>query len=68
MEVKDSGVGIKEDDQKRLFEMFTRLHSVDAEGLGLGLSIIRRIITKLDGEIGIESTYGEGSTFWFTLK
>ncbi len=67
LEVKDTGIGIKKDDQKRLFEMFTRLHSVKAEGLGLGLSIVRRIINKLNGEIGIESTYGEGTTFWFTL-
>ena len=68
LEVKDTGVGIKVEDQKRLFEMFTRLHSVNAEGLGLGLSIIQRIINKLDGEIGVESTVGEGSTFWFKLK
>lgn len=68
LEVADNGVGIKPEDQKRLFDMFTRLYSVNAEGLGLGLSIVRRIISKLDGEIGVESTFGEGSTFWFTLK
>lgn len=68
LEVKDTGVGIKVEDQQNLFVMFTRLHQVNAEGLGLGLSIIRRIISKLDGELGVESTMGKGSTFWFVLK
>jgi signal transduction histidine kinase len=66
-EVVDTGVGIKPEDQKRLFEMFTRLKTVKVEGLGLGLSIVRRIVQKLGGEVGVESVFGEGSTFWFTL-
>ena len=66
-EVRDTGVGIQPADQTRLFEMFTRLNNTKAEGLGLGLSIVQRIIHKLNGEVGVESTYGEGSTFWFTL-
>jgi signal transduction histidine kinase len=66
-EVRDTGVGIKPEDQARLFEMFTRLHTVRAEGLGLGLSIVRRMIAQLGGQVGVESVYGQGSTFWFTL-
>jgi signal transduction histidine kinase len=66
-EVRDTGVGIAPKDQARLFEMFTRLHTVDAEGLGLGLSIVHRIVTKLHGQVGVESQLGEGSTFWFSL-
>ena len=66
-EVTDTGVGIKSEDCANLFEMFTRLHTVDTEGLGLGLSIVHRIVKKLNGEIGVESTFGDGSTFWFTL-
>lgn len=66
-EVIDTGVGIKPEDQKRLFEMFTRLKTVHAEGLGLGLSIVKRIVQKLGGEFGVESIFGQGSTFWFTL-
>jgi signal transduction histidine kinase len=66
-EVRDTGVGIKPEDSARLFEMFTRLHTVQAEGLGLGLSIVHRMVTQLRGQVGVESVYGQGSTFWFTL-
>ncbi len=66
-EVCDTGIGIKDEDQARLFEMFTRLHPAEAEGFGLGLSIVHRIVTNLKGRVGVESTPGKGSTFWFTL-
>ena len=66
-EVKDNGVGIAAKDQARLFEMFTRLHTVEAKGFGLGLSIVHRMVTKLNGQVGVESEFGAGSTFWFTL-
>jgi signal transduction histidine kinase len=66
-EVIDTGVGIKPEDKQRLFEMFTRLKTVQAEGLGLGLSIVKRIVQKLGGEVGVDSVFGQGSTFWFTL-
>lgn len=65
--VQDTGVGIALEDQTRLFEMFTRLHTVKAEGLGLGLSIAHRMVTKQNGQIGVTSQPGQGSTFWFTL-
>jgi signal transduction histidine kinase len=66
-EVRDNGIGIKKEHQAKLWEMFTRFHIGAAAGSGLGLSIVRRIITKLGGEVGAESTPGKGSTFWFTL-
>lgn len=65
--VRDNGVGIAPENQARLFEMFTRLHTVKAEGLGLGLSIVQRIVNKLNGKVGVESEVGVGSTFWFML-
>lgn len=67
--VADNGIGIKPDDQKQIFEMFTRIghHREMVNGLGLGLSIVKRIIAKLEGEIGVESTLGQGSVFWFRL-
>jgi signal transduction histidine kinase len=66
-EVQDNGVGISPENQKRLFTMFTRLHTTQAEGVGLGLSIVLRIVSKLGGQVGVESQPGVGSTFWFTL-
>lgn len=66
-EVIDNGVGISQQDQLRLFEMFTRLHTVRVEGLGLGLSIIHRMIGQMNGQVGVESAPGQGSTFWFAL-
>ncbi len=66
-EVMDNGVGISQQDQLRLFEMFTRLHTVRVEGLGLGLSIIHRMIGQMNGQVGVESAPGQGSTFWFSL-
>jgi signal transduction histidine kinase len=66
--VRDNGPGILPDDQARLFTPFTRLSQVDLEGHGLGLSIVRRIVEKLGGEVGMESdTTGSGSLFYFTL-
>jgi len=65
--VRDNGPGIEQGEQDRLFAEFTRLHQVRAEGHGLGLSIVRRIVEKLGGQVGVESTIGQGSLFYFTL-
>lgn len=66
-EVIDNGIGIKPDDLPNLFQMFTRFHRHQAEGSGLGLSIARRIVTKLHGDIGAASELGDGTTFWVEL-
>lgn len=65
--VKDNGEGLTPDEQSRLFVEFVRLNEVRAEGHGLGLSIVRRIVDRLDGQVGVESTVGAGSEFYFTL-
>lgn len=65
--VKDNGQGISETQQKKLFVPFTRLDTLKAEGHGLGLSIVERIMLKLDGHTGVESVEGEGSIFSFYL-
>jgi signal transduction histidine kinase/FixJ family two-component response regulator len=65
--VRDNGPGISEEDQSQLFSPFTQLEQVRATGHGLGLSIVRRIITKLGGTVSVESEMGKGSTFSFTL-
>ncbi len=65
--VRDNGPGIEPEDQARLFVPFERLSQARAKGHGLGLSIVRRIIEKLGGEVGIESAAGTGTVFSFTL-
>jgi signal transduction histidine kinase len=65
--VKDNGKGLSMDEQSQLFNQFTQLDQVRAEGHGLGLSIVARVIEKLDGEVGVQSQVGQGCTFFFTL-
>ena len=66
MSVKDTGIGIKEEDIPLLFEGFERLNIKEnrsIEGTGLGLAIIDRLTKRMNGKITVESIYGEGSTF-----
>ena len=65
--VRDNGRGLTAEEQSRLFQPFSRLGQVQVKGHGLGLSIVWRIIHKLNGEVAVESEVGEGSTFSFTL-
>jgi len=65
--VRDNGKGISTENQSKLFNQFTRLDQMRAEGHGLGLSIVARVIEKLGGEVGVESAPEHGSTFYFTL-
>jgi len=67
--VRDNGPGLTEEKQSQLFVPFTRLGQVRAEGHGLGLSIVRRIVEKLGGQVGVvsDSARGEGTEFSFTL-
>ena len=62
-DIIDNGLGIAPENLERLFEMFTRFHQNEAGGSGIGLSIVQRIVTRLHGEIRVESTLGKGSTF-----
>ena len=64
--VTDTGIGIKEEDKNSIFERFVKINSF-SQGSGLGLSICKSIIEKLNGEIGVESTFGNGSKFWIIL-
>ena len=65
--VRDNGAGLTSAEKAQLFTPYVRLDQVHIKGHGLGLSIVRRIVEKLDGEVGVESKIGEGSKFYFTL-
>lgn len=65
--VRDNGSGIPPEKMDRLFIPFERLEKARAEGNGIGLSIVKRIMEKLSGEVHVESTVGAGSTFSFIL-
>jgi two-component system, OmpR family, phosphate regulon sensor histidine kinase PhoR len=69
IEVGDTGSGIAPEELDRIFERFYRgSGSLEQEGFGLGLSIARRMVDVMGGEMGVESTEGEGSTFWVRLR
>lgn len=69
--VKDSGIGIEEDKIATIFNQFTQASTQTTRkygGTGLGLAICKRLVELQGGEIGLESTLGEGTTFWFSMN
>lgn len=69
--VKDTGIGIKPEDIKRMFESFERLEvnrNRNIEGAGLGMTITQNLLKMMGSNLEVESVYGQGSTFYFTLS
>ena len=68
--VTDSGVGISPKNQKKLFVNYVQVHEFETRevgGTGLGLALTRSLVELLGGNIGVQSSVGKGSTFWFNL-
>lgn len=65
--VEDNGIGIAKDSQRRLFGMFERL-TTGYEGTGIGLAIVRKVVERMGGKVGVISELGHGSRFWVELK
>jgi len=67
--VRDNGLGFDQSDAKQIFEPFTRVHKSDFyEGMGIGLSIVRRAVEHHDGRVWVEAEPGKGACFYFTLQ
>ena len=68
--VRDTGVGIRQEDLEKLFKVFSQVDSSSTrpqQGTGLGLALCKQFVEMHGGTIGVESVYGQGSTFWFIL-
>lgn len=65
--IEDNGIGIKRRDHQRIFDMFAQVHGERYGGTGIGLTITRKAVARMNGHLGLVSTFGRGSRFWIEL-
>jgi signal transduction histidine kinase len=65
---EDNGTGIPRGGEKKIFDMFRRMHGSDYEGTGIGLALVRKVMERMGGRVGVESEEGKGSRFWIELR
>jgi signal transduction histidine kinase len=65
--IEDEGIGIESVALPKVFDMFTRAQTTH-EGTGIGLALVRKVVTRMGGKLGVESEFGKGSRFWIELK
>ena len=66
---EDNGIGIAPENQQRIFNIFERIHhDREYEGTGIGLSIVKKTVERMGGDVGVQSEVGRGSTFWIKLQ
>jgi signal transduction histidine kinase len=66
--VEDNGIGIPAGCEAQIFGVFTRLHGDKYPGTGIGLAIVKKAVECMGGHVGVESSLGQGSRFWFELR
>ncbi|HWH71868.1 MAG TPA: ATP-binding protein, partial [Candidatus Sulfotelmatobacter sp.] len=66
--VEDNGVGIPKEGQENIFQMFHRMHGPEYEGTGIGLALVRKLMERMGGRVGVESEEEKGSRFWLELR
>ena len=68
LNIRDNGIGIAPEHQERIWNVFERLHDRESYvGTGIGLAIVKRAMSRMNGSCGVDSKPGEGSTFWIEL-
>jgi signal transduction histidine kinase len=67
IEVEDTGPGLPPGSERIIFEPFRRLTNTNQPGIGLGLATVKKIVEAYKGRVGVVSTWGCGSTFWFEI-